>query len=169
MAARDLAVGALTGALVAGAVAVVAFGGLFGTKTDLVLRHDAGAPCALTGKQTEVQVGKNKKLTWRVRNHCPQPQTVTVGNFRAAGAPTRSNCSQPTEGTAPSPFQQDDLPRRQVEVPAGTADEPTRRDIELKVKKRDELGEVRLTYHFDICMGAGESQKIVDPRLIVEP
>jgi hypothetical protein len=169
MSGRDatlLVGGLIAGAVVAGVVGVTALGwNLFGdTETEIVLR-DEGAVCILTGKQTEVEVGKNKRLTWKVKNHCSSQQTVAVGNFRTTATGGNPNCSAATEGGATSPFQQDDEARRTAVAGPGTEQEPNDdEEIQLKVKTRDVLGGSRLRYYFDICLAAAK----VDPRLIIE-
>ena len=114
MATRDAAL--LVGGLVVGAAAAVTLGGGFGvflgdTETAITLRADPGQPCAVTGNQTEILVGKNKKLTFKVQNHCNETVTVAVGNFRTTGAGANTNCSAATEGGATSPFKEDDEPQ----------------------------------------------------------
>jgi hypothetical protein len=169
MSGRDVTLlvgGVIAGVVVAAAVGVTAFGlNLFGdTGTEIVLRDDSGA-CTLSGKQTEVQVGKNKKLTWKVRNYCGSQQTVIVGNFRTTAAGRNPNCAAATEGGATSPFQQDDDARRTAVAGPGTENDPSDEEIQLKVKPRGELGGNRLRYYFDICLATTK----VDPRLIIEP
>jgi hypothetical protein len=162
----------LAGGLAVGALVVVAaFGAiplgktLFGdTETEIVLR-DEGSGCSLTGKETEVQVGKNKKLTWKIKNHCGSQQTVGVGNFRTTAAGSQTTCAAATEGGATSPFQQDDENRRRATAGPGSEEDPDDdAEIQLKVKPRDVLGETQLRYYFDVCLAGNK----VDPRLIIE-
>jgi hypothetical protein len=172
MAARDVALlasGVIVGAAVAGAIGFGLDWNLFGdTTTAIDLRVDSGA-CTVTGKQTEVQVKKNRKLTFRVKNHCDATVTVAVGNFRTSVAAANTDCQNATEGGATSPFTQDDEARRTAEdIGPGSDDDPTEKKIELKVKKREELGNDQLTYYFGICLGKRPDQRVVDPRLIIE-
>ena len=103
-------------------------------------------------------------------NHCPRVQTLAVGNFRD---PTEvsvvNDCAAPVLGNVPSPFRQDALADRQVEIPARppTNPRPGEKKLELNVKPRNGDGGLpdrELTYIFDICL---EGRK-VDPRLIVQ-
>jgi hypothetical protein len=165
--------GLLGGAAVTLLVAVVGFGlDLWGnTSSTITLRPEGqDGACVITGKETEITVGKNKKLTWKVVNHCPRVQTLAVGNFRD---PTEvsvvNDCAAPVLGNVPSPFRQDALADRQVEIPARppTNPRPGEKKLELKVKPRNGDGGLpdrELTYIFDICL---EGRK-VDPRLIVQ-
>ena len=174
MAARGatlLAGGFVTGLAIALAIAATPSGrdllSLGNTDTGLSLR-DVGGTCTLTGKETEVVVQKNKKLTWDVRNFCAQAQTVSVGNFRTTPQTANGNCSAVTEGDARSPFQQDDEARRTVSVGAGSAYDPEKGKVQLKVRSRGDLGGEALTFYFSLCLGSGGNQRVVDPRLVIE-
>lgn len=165
--------GLLGGSVLALLLAVVAFDtDIWGnTRSTITLRPDGpSSSCIVTGKETEITVGKNKKLTWNVVNHCPQIQTVSVGNFRAATEVSVANdCASPVLGTTPYPFTKDTLADRQVEIPARPATNPNpgQKKLELKVKPRDGdngLPDRELIYVFDICL---EGRK-ADPRLVVE-
>jgi hypothetical protein len=167
--------GLLGGAAVMLLVAVVGFGlDLWGnTSSTITLRPEGqDGACAITGKETEITVGKNKKLTWKVVNHCPRVQTLAVGNFRDPNEVSVSvvdQCADPVLGKALSPFRQDALADRQVEIPARppTNPRPGEKKLELKVKPRNGDGGLpdrELTYIFDICLEG----KRVDPRLIVQ-
>jgi len=118
------------------------------------------AACAITTSATDkdVLVGKNKKITWHVKNTCTSDQLVLVGNFR----PT-----QPDGGIADCkagiiestwPFKNLDQSVRQVYVPVGETQLLT-----LKVAKNETT--TRVSFWFDICMAG----KKVDPRLDVDP
>lgn len=164
--------GLLGGAALAVLVAVVGFGVDPGgnTRSTITLRPQGpNSSCIITGKETEISVGKNKKLTWEVVNHCPTIQTVGVGNLRAPTDISIANdCAAAVHGTVVSPFREDTLADRQVEVPAKPALDrrPGAKKLELKVKPKNGdngLPDEELTYIFDICL---EGRK-ADPRLIV--
>ena len=134
------------------------------SEAEIVLR-DEGSACILTGKATDVEVGKNKKLTWKVKNHCSSQQTVVVGNFRTTAPRRQQRLQCGNEGGATSPFQQDDEARRTAEPVLAQDKEPNDDEkIQLKVKTRDVLGGSRLRYYFDICLSTTK----VDPRLMIE-
>ena len=163
MAARSTTL--LVGGVVVGAViglGIAAMGtsnrDIFGNTTTDVSLVEPGGPCEL-GKETIVTVQKNKQITWHVENGCAQAQTVVVGNFRTTAQTGNTNCENPTEGGATSPFQQNDLARRTVAVGAGSDG-----NIKLKVKSRGDLGDNPLTYYYSFCLG----QTVVDPRLVIE-
>jgi len=128
------------------------------TESTITLRQPGGGACTITGKETEVSVKKDKKITWTVVNHCATAQTVSLGNFRAAAAGTQTNCANATEGGATWPFQgRDAIADRQV-----TVDPADDGDIKQKAKN---LGSSPVEFHFDICLGGTK----VDPRLVVDP
>ena len=128
------------------------------TESTITLRQPGGGACTVTGKETEVNVKKNKKITWKVVNYCATAQTVSLGNFRTTAAGTQTNCTSPTEGGATWPFQgADGTADRQVTVdPADDGD--------IKQKAKD-LGSSPVEFHFDLCLGGRK----VDPRLVVDP
>lgn len=128
------------------------------TESTITLRQPSGGACTITGKETEVSVKKNKKITWKVVNYCATAQTVSLGNFRITAAGTQTNCTGATEGGATWPFQGPDaLASRQVTVdPADDGD--------IKQKAKD-LGSSPVEFHFDICLGGTK----IDPRLVIDP
>ena len=143
--------------------------GVFGwsdTEATFTLREVTGV-CALTGKDTEVEVAKGKKITWTVRNFCLQPQTVTVGNFRAAASSAATNCQQATEGIE-WPFNGDDtnLNKRQATVRASNGSDPETETFKL-TEAKNTTGKLQY-YHFDVCVGQSGGTK-VDPRLVIDP
>jgi hypothetical protein len=169
MAQRDVV--KVTGGLVAGvavAAIVLAASGvsinLFGDKdTDVTLSvGDGGSACTL-GKETVVRVKRGKTVTWKIRNYCPTPQTVTVGNFRASVDSTARDCAQPTEGSVEFPFTEDARTAavEAAEIEEGENPKPAKADVKMKTKDR---GNQEFSYYFDICLG---NQK-ADPRLIIE-
>jgi hypothetical protein len=130
-------------------------------------RLTTSGSCTLSGKETEIHVGKNKKVNWKIRNYCTDSaQTVSVGTLRASQNPAGlSDCSAPSDGSVTYPFTKDSLADRSQQVAAGTVKgnggiDPGEATLSLKVKNEDLFG----TYYFDICLGG---QK-VDPRLIIE-
>jgi hypothetical protein len=175
MAARGLTL--LVGGVVVGAAIGIAVGAvradepgwpLGNTSTGVSLRLVEGS-CTLTGKATEVVVRKNKKLTWEVKNFCEQAQTVSVGNFRRSALTGNKNCGVAIEGEGvPSPFQQDGPERRTAAVNAASGNNPGKVKIQLLLKSEDALPGDQEPYYFSLCLGAGESQKVVDPRLVIE-
>lgn len=87
------------------------------TESTITLRQPGGGACTITGKETEVSVKKNKKLTWKVVSYCATAQTVSLGNFRITAAGAQTNCTGATEGGATWPFQgADGAADRQVTV-----------------------------------------------------
>jgi len=165
--------GILLGAGLMLLLAVAVFGlNLFGhTRTTITLRPEGpNAACLITGKETEITVGKNKKIIWTVINHCPQVQTLSVGNFRSPSDSAEArDCAAPVAGSAPYPFTRDALADRQVVIPARRENRPSPRSekLELKVRPRDADGGLpaeELRYAFDICLEG----RIADPRLIIE-
>lgn len=128
--------------------------------------RDVSGVCTLTGKDTEVEVAKGKKVTWTVRNFCNAPQTLTIGNFRQ-GPSTRTDCSQGTEGVA-WPFNANDqnLNKRQANLGPGAGIKPQEATFKLQDAKNTTNGPV--AYQFDVCVGAGNGIK-VDPRLVIDP
>ena len=150
-------------ALVTGIVVVVAVGvylivTLTGN-TDKTLDL-TGSPCTIgtSASDKDVQVTKNKKVTWTVKNGCASAQTVMLGNFRTVQTSTQATCANPTEGGAQWPFKAGDENNRSVTVPAGSTGE-----IVLKEAKNN--GTAPLTYYFDICLGSVKA----DPRLVIDP
>lgn len=128
------------------------------TESTITLRQPGGGACTITGKETEVSVKKNKKITWTVINHCGTAQTVSLGNFRTSAAGTQTNCATATEGGASWPFQGPDaLATRQVTVNPGDDDNITQR--------AKNLGSSPVEFHFDICLGGTK----IDPRLVIDP
>lgn len=128
------------------------------TESTITLRQPGGGACTITGKETEVSVKKNKKLTWKVINHCATTQTVSLGNFRTPAVGTQTNCTSATEGGATWPFQgADGAADREV-----TVDPADDGDIEQRAK---DLGSSPVEFHFDICLGGTK----VDPLLVVDP
>lgn len=120
----------------------------------------SGTACAIAtnAADKDVQVTKNKKVTWTVKNACPSAQTVMLGNFRTVQASTRTTCTDPTEGGAAWPFKDQDQNNRSVTVSASATGE-----IVLKEAKNG--GTTALTYYFDICLAGVK----VDPRLVIDP
>jgi len=175
MAARGITL--LAGGVVVGAAIGIAVGavradepGWFtgNTSTGVSLRVVGGA-CTLTGKATEVVVRKNKKLTWEVKNFCGQAQTVSVGNFRRSAQTGNGNCAAATEGEGiPSPFQQDSPDRRTAAVDAASGNDPGKDKIQLMLKSENDLPGDQEPYYFSLCLGVGQEQKVVDPRLVIE-
>ena len=150
----------VTGILVVVAVAVYLVVALTGN-TDKTLDLTASGTACTIGTSTgdkDVEVAKNKKVTWTVKNACASAQTVMLGNFRTVPASTQATCANPTEGSATWPFKNGDENNRSVTVPAGSTGE-----IVLKEAKND--GTTKLTYYFDICLGSVKA----DPRLIIDP
>lgn len=120
-----------------------------------------GNTCTITTPPAEkdVEVGRNKKITWSVNNTCTSDQLVLVGNFR----PTQPDggITDCKAGIIEStwPFKNlDDQAHRQVYVAAGAT-----QAITLKEAKND--SGTKITVYFDICMAG----KKVDPRLDIDP
>jgi len=157
---QKLAVG--VGVLALGAVAAyVLLQGAGDADKTLTLAMN-GTTCTITtaSGDKDVEVGKNKKVTWNVKNTCTADQLVVVGNFR----PTQSDGAGILDckaGVIEStwPFKNlDDQARRQVYVPAGATQALTLKEA------KNETGNT-LTVYFDICMAG----KKVDPRLDIDP
>jgi hypothetical protein len=111
---------------------------------------------------------KGKQLKWHIANFCPdETRTVTVGNFRTASAPsTASDCSG--AGTD-YPFDDATLAARTSTLDPATqksngSPDPSKGQIKLKAKSRDDLGENELIYHFDVCLDGTKT----DPMLVFE-
>lgn len=155
--------GVVAGVIVGGfAILVMGMGGfgkdLFGNTESMITLRVVNSDCVI-GKETEVTVKKNKKITWRVRNLCAGPQTVTLGNFRTASNSSATNCDQAAQGPV-WPFKDEDqgLAYRRVTVDPGKHDDITLRDAK-------NTGNTPLLYYFDTCVGS-EKQ---DPRLVIDP
>jgi hypothetical protein len=120
-----------------------------------------GNPCTITSsdKPSETTVGKNKKVTWHVKNNCTSTETVQLGNFRPYNTTSGATCSASTTGGATWPFKAQDENARSVSVTGsgGTG------DITLKEAKNETGSDVR--YDYDVCIGAAKK----DPRLVIEP
>lgn len=119
-----------------------------------------GSTCTITTAPADkdVEVGKNKKITWNVNNTCTANQLVLVGNFRPTQADGGILDCKAGVIESTWPFKNLDQSMRQVYVPAGET-----QAITLKEAK-NETGN-KLTFYFDICMGG----KKVDPRLDIDP
>jgi hypothetical protein len=159
----------IIGGLVAGVViATIVLGasGLFNIfgdrETDVTLSQESDGACTL-GKETVVRVKRGKNVKWKIRNYCPSPQTVTVGNFRMAAGSSAGDCSRPTEGEIEFPFTEDERTAtvEAAEIQEGENPDPGKTDMTMKTKDR---GNQQFSYYFDICLG---NQK-ADPRLIIE-
>jgi len=165
----QLVTGVVVGAALAALAVVFGLGvNLFGdTDTTIVVRPDGpNATCIVTGKETEVTVGRNKKINWHVKNFCDASQTLTVGNFRAVGTSGPTDCAAPVAGGATYPFTMDTLAARQSTASAPSGANPGTGKIQLKVNG-GVLGAGMLKYDFDICLGSGSGVK-ADPQLIIE-
>jgi len=154
-----IAGGVIVGLVIAALLGAGVFGvNLWGdTETEVALyMPGAGGDCTLD-KAQYVRTKKDKKVIWEIANHCPgADRIVTVGNFRKASGPSNANdCSDPG---ADYPFKESDLSKRMATVPSDG-----NRDIKLKVKGRDELGEEALTVYFDICLDGRKA----DPELVI--
>jgi hypothetical protein len=152
-------------AVVTGLIVVVALGvylvvALTGNTDKTLDLTGSGSACTIgtSAADKDVQVKKNKKVTWTVKNACASAQTVTLGNFRTVQTSNQTTCTNPTEGGAVWPFKDQDQNNRSVTVPAGSTGE-----IVLQEAKND--GTTQLTYYFDICLGSVKA----DPRLIIDP
>lgn len=152
------------GAVVGFAIAALLGAGIFGvtwrgdTETDVSLYvPGTGGPCTID-KAQYVRTKKGKHVIWKVANHCEgADRAVTVGNFRKAKGPSgETDCSEP--GTD-YPFTNSDHSKRTATVPAHGD-----RDIKLKVKDSDELGDEALTVYFDICV----DKQMLDPELMIQ-
>ena len=138
------------------------------TEATFTVRPDAGGVCELTGKDTEVEVAKGKKITWTVRNFCKADQTVTVGNFRIAEASAATDCSAATEGiTWPFDSTDKNIGKRQATPKASNGTDPT--EGAFKLNDASNMTGAPLKYHFDVCLGTGSGKKTVDPRLVIDP
>lgn len=136
------------------------------TQPTLTLRPN-GSVCELTGKDTEVEVAKGRKVTWTVRNFCPTDQVLTVGNFRVAATSTATDCSASTENIA-WPFHGNDENKREAKPKGMTSgSDPEEDKITLTDAKNASTGV--LVYHFDVCLGSTGATKKVDPRLVIDP
>jgi hypothetical protein len=133
-------------------------------ETPIVL-FPKGSACIISAKQPTVTAHADKWLQFEIVNYCEAAQAVVVGNFRTTQTPSSAtNCDSPTQGEAPSVFQQDDLNRRTANLGAGNPGDPEDGDIRLKIKKDADLpGSGDLTYYFDICLNGA----LADPELIV--
>jgi hypothetical protein len=80
-------------------------------------------------------------------------------NFRTDPSSSVENCSNPTQGHIAPPFKDGSLDARTKKVGAGPPVE-----LPLRVKNKSDLGDVELTFYYDICLGNTKA----DPRLIVE-
>ena len=150
----------VTGILVVVAVGVYLVVALTGNTDKTLDLTGSGSACTIgtSAADKDVEVTKNKKVTWTVKNACASAQTVTLGNFRTVQTSTQAACTNPTEGGAAWPFKDQDQNSRSVTVPAGSTGE-----IVLKEAKNN--GTTPLEYHFDICLGSAKA----DPRLVIDP
>jgi hypothetical protein len=154
---QKLAVGVAVVAVAAVAVVLVTRGN--DATKDLKLEMRNGT-CTITTPPDDknVEVGKNKKITWHVQNLCTSDQLVLVGNFRPT--PPDGGVLDCKAGIIEStwPFKKLDQSVRQVYVPSSET-----QDLVLKEAK-NETGST-VTFYFDICMAG----KKVDPRLDIGP
>ena len=134
------------------------------TDTDVTL-SPVGGKCE-AGKANLVRVRHSKNLKWEIANYCTDSQQVMVGNFRTDKdrGTGITNC---TAAGPQYPFADDSATLRTADLGAATQGgdgvEPTEKDINLKVKGRDELPQGTI-YYFDLCVNGA----IVDPMLIIE-
>ena len=150
----------VTGILVVVAVGVYLVVALTGNTDKTLDLTGSGSACTIgtSAADKDVEVTKNKKVTWTVKNACASAQTVTLGNFRTVQTSTQAACTNPTEGGAAWPFKDQDQNNRSVTVQPGSTG-----DIVLKEAKNQ--SGAALTYYFDICVGGVKK----DPRLVIEP
>ena len=136
------------------------------TEATFTLRPDTNGVCAITGKDTEVEVANGKKITWTVRNFCTADQVLTVGNFRQ-GTSTRTDCKEATEGIT-WPFNSTDknINKRQATPKASNGTDP--KEGTFKLNDASNTTGKLLVYQFDVCIGTGDGKK-VDPRLVIDP
>jgi len=129
------------------------------TDTSLELGVAGGACTIMTPVAAkDVSVQKNKKITWTVRNTCPAPQAVLLGNFRVNQPSAVQDCNSATLGGAAWPFKDQDQNNRSVTVaPAGSGD--------IVLREAKNAGSTRITYYFDICVGGTKK----DPQLVIDP
>ena len=150
----------VTGILVVVAVGVYLVVALTGNTDKTLDLTGSGSACTIgtSAADKDVQVKKNKKVTWAVKNACAAAQTVTLGNFRTVQVSTQPTCTSPTEGGAAWPFKDQDQNNRSVTVPAGSTGE-------IVLKEAKNAGTTSVTYYFDICLGSVKA----DPRLVIDP
>jgi len=152
---------AITGLLVFSLFDINLFGDI---ESGINLSPGPGGACAVSGKETEVRVRRNKKVVWKIRNYCLTGQTVNIGNVRTSPTSTATNCTNAADGSLTYPFEEQTFEQRSVTINPGTQEADYVNPANAKLKLKVTNGAPYQTFYFDICLGGQKA----DPRLIVE-